>query len=222
MDTPAVAVPIVAPPLKPVSLEGKPFEGAYGLVFGSLVSGNMELATFQPYAQNTFMYTDPYSDDRAFVNYGFPNRRMNSKGFGLGVGYNILINDNFLFGLEARASLPRWSYINGREWGYDMQYPQWLQRGTCYCGQYTPMVSKEMQIGFRDVFEDRFKLGADFDLSFRPGLILSNTLLFGRFGLGLQHAQQVYSHTNVLDTCTSPNYDVTTKFDSYSTDYSIT
>ena len=218
VEAPAMAAPVVAPPLKQVSLEGKPFEGVYGLVFGSLVSGNMELATFQPSDQNTFMYNDPYSYDRAFVNYGFPNRRMNSKGFGLAVGYNIPISDKFLFGFEARASLPRWSYTNRGEMVNNIQYPHFSSSGSCSFSPCLPYIPTELQSGFRDLRQDRFKLGADADLSFRPGLMLSDTFVFGRFGVGLQHAEQAYTHTSIVETCTSPQYDI--KNDPYS--YSVT
>ena len=198
VEAPAVAVPNVAPPLKQVSPEGKPFEGAYGLVFGSLVSGNMDLTVNNPPP------SDPY------LNYGSmsyltpTSRNISSIGFGAAIGYNVLVTDKFVLGAEARASIPRWSKTHYSAWGSNPAYP--VADYGCYRCGLTDAEWRQV-LGWETAHEDRFKFGADIDLSLRPGLIFSNTLFFGRVGLGLQHAQQISSSKNNFQMCTDPSYD---------------
>jgi len=198
VEAPAVAAPVLAPPLKQVSLQGKPFEGAYGLVFGSLVSGNMDLTVNNPPP------SDPY------INYGSmtyltpTTRNISSIGFGAAIGYNVLVTDKFVLGAEARASLPRWATSHYSAWGSNPAYPVADYR--CYkCG--LTDADWRRVVGWETAHEDRFKFGADMDLSLRSGLIFSNTLIFGRGGLGIQHAQQISSSRNNFQMCADPSYD---------------
>ncbi len=215
VEASAATAPIATtapPPLKAVKLEPIPFEGAYALAFGSLMTGNMELATFRRYDSNLVVLPA-----QTFVDYSFPNNKMRSMGFGFALGYNFVVTERFLFGVEARASVPRWTYVNGIENGYKTQYPHLLQSGTCYySGPCVPVLSNESQIAVSNLVQDRFKLGANSDLSFRPGAIIWNSLLFGRVGFGIQHAEQINTHTNIIETCTSPQYAVTGTSNSYS------
>ena len=179
VEAPAVAAPVVAPPLKPVILEGKPFEGAYGLVFGSLVSGNMDLTV------NNAPPSDPYIGSQAFTYLMPETHSIRSLGFGGAIGYNVAITEKFVLGAEARASIPRWSYAHFSAWASDPAYPP--NYYVCYqCGLTAADWGKVL--GWKTAHEDRFKFGADADFSLRPGMIFSSTLLFGRMGLGIQHA----------------------------------
>ena len=210
---PAVVAPVAPVHLKQAGPEAKPFEGAYAMAFGSLVSGNLDLLSFQP-APSSYVANTNYAN---FNPYPTPQQNMRSKGFGMAIGYNIPISNSFLFGVEARATLPQWSRAFRWNTEYNMQFPSPF--GSCsgpYGGCGSPVIPSQVQIGQLDSYEDRFKIGADYDISFRPGLVLSNTLLFGRFGFGIQKAEQKFSQKSTIETCSDPKFDNSSSAYSYS------
>jgi hypothetical protein len=144
---------------------------------------------------------------------------LRGAAYSIALGYNV-VRDDFLLGLEARASKSFSRAVQNDSSGWSIgPLPMILGSETCYgCSGVVPMFPAPTSYTFGQQTHNRYAFSKDygFDLSFRPGVIINGFLLFSRVGLGIEHFTLNSESWTTTNNCTAPALQTTSSTYSWS------